>query len=213
MKPDLIKQLAVTYELCSGRMLSDGAMNAIVDEFDRHDPGDVSKALTRCMLECKGYISPADIISRIIEQDGRPSPDEAWALVPKSEDDSVCWTKEMSESYGVCRHLFPDMVAARMAFLSAYRERLQDARTSGKNVNWQMSLGHRRDERKDCLKTAVLDGKISASYALSLCPGIDPRLLVAPEERKMLPEPEEINRPSPEEFRKLLDGLTKKVGI
>jgi len=181
MRPDLLRKIAVTYELCAGRTLSEPAAEAVADILDRYQPEALSRALDLCVKECRGAMSPADIITRVEQMDGRPAPDEAWGLIPKDEERSVCWTSEMCSAFEACRHLIDsDHVAARMAFLSAYRSAVQEARSENRPVKWSLSLGHNPAEREDCAARAVLEGKISKGRALMLCPCLDEsRLLEA----------------------------------
>ncbi len=44
-------------------------------------------------------------ISGFAENDGRPGPEEAWALVPKDEETSVVMTEEMAAAAGAARPL------------------------------------------------------------------------------------------------------------
>jgi hypothetical protein len=196
VKENLIKKLAVTFELCGGVVLSEGAMLQIVDDLEAYPEAALSAALDRCRAEVRGRLTPADITQRI--DDGRPGPEQAWALLPKDEDCSVCWTDEMRVAFGVCCSLIgSDMVAARMAFLEAYRGEVQKAKSQGTPVNWQISLGHRKSEREDCIRNAMLDGKITQEHALSMCPDI--------KIPNMLPDRSDVMQ--------LVDSLSKKMTI
>lgn len=172
MKENLIKKLAVTFELCGGVTLSEGALNQIIDDLSQYSETALSKSLDRCRAEVRVRLTPADIIQRI--DDGRPGPEEAWALLPKNEDVSVCWTREMAVAYGVCCSLIgSDMVAARMAFLEAYRKEVQISKSGGIPIKWEVSFGFVKSERHDCLRNAVLEGKIERGSALAMCPEMD----------------------------------------
>lgn len=176
MKLSLMEKLSVTFELCGAARLSEAAINVILDDLSGYTEEQISKSLDRCRAECRGRLTAADIIQRI--DDGRPSPDEAWALCPKSESASVCWTVEMAEAYGVaCSLIGHDDVAARMAFISAYKTAVQEARLQRLPAKWEVSLGHSANEREDCVLRALREGKISQSKALLLAPGIENKQL------------------------------------
>ena len=57
----------------------------------------VLKALTRCRREVKGMLTIQDVVSRI--DDGRLGVEEAWAMMPFSESQSVVWTEEMAQAF------------------------------------------------------------------------------------------------------------------
>jgi hypothetical protein len=102
----------------------------------------------------------------------RPGPDEAWAMMPRSEDDSVVWTEEMAKAWSVASALVnphrverPDWVAARMAFREAYARACEEARAQGRSVRWQVARGHRKDNLEDVLHEAVRLGYLTPAEA------------------------------------------------
>jgi hypothetical protein len=179
MKKDLLKKIAVTYELCAGRTLSEPAAEAFARMLDRYPPAALSQALDTCVRECRGALSPGDVITRVEQLDGRPTAEEAWAMLPSSESASVCWTTETAEAFGACRSLIGvDTYGARQAFCAAYKRSVQANRLAGLPAKWELSLGYGQSEREACVSRALSEGKITQQRALALCPALDvPRLL------------------------------------
>ena len=68
MDKRLIQKLAVTFEVCGSRRLSEAAMKIIVQDLKRENPEDLSKALDTCRREISGPLSLADILRRIRSQ-------------------------------------------------------------------------------------------------------------------------------------------------
>ena len=92
---------------------------------------------------------PADIVAQIdgnARLDGRPGPEEAWAVAVKAADErsTFAWTDEMAQAWGVARVIFDrgDEIGARMAFKEAYGRFVLDARRDGRPVAWMHSIGH-----------------------------------------------------------------------
>jgi len=170
MHPETIKKLAVTNELIGGRQMSDAAIEALIAALDLFGDDAVCKALERCVRECRGWLAPADIISRI--DDGRPGPDEAWALCPKTEAESAIWTDEMADAWGVVSGLVDagDLVAARRSFIDAYEKRVKQARERGRPVRWTPTLGNDSAGRERALRAAVDAGKLSPHHVAGLLP-------------------------------------------
>jgi hypothetical protein len=118
---------------------------------------------------------PADIIFQIERRNPdnqRPGPDEAWARMPRSEDDSVVWTEEMAYAWGVASPMVnpcmvdrPDWIAARMAFRDAYTRACDAAKAQCKPVRWFVARGHRKDNLEDVLNEAMRLGYISGDDA------------------------------------------------
>ena len=92
----LLEALAVTAEL-TGTELSEAAARAMVADLQAYPAQQVLVALTRCRRELKGRLTIAAVLERL--DDGRPGPNEAWAMIPQDEAGSVVWTQEMAEAF------------------------------------------------------------------------------------------------------------------
>lgn len=168
MDQRLIDKIAVTFELVGGTRLSEAAANVVIADLEKHNPVALSKALDRCRNECKGKLTPADIHSRV--DDGRPSPNEAWGLIPQNEGTTVVWSEEMCKAMESSWPLIHDRVAARMAFLEAYKKLLDTARAERRPVKWSISLGENRESRLPILNRAIIEGKITEDEAMKALP-------------------------------------------
>jgi len=166
---NLIKAIAVTAELTATEISVDAA-RVMAEDLAQYPEELVMKALTKCRRELKGRMSLAEVISRI--DDGRPGPEEAWAMIPKDESGSVVWTQEMAEAFGVAIPLIDsgDTVQARMAFVEVYRARCAAARDAGISVKWIPSLGHDPMGREHVLLDAVERGRLTAQHVSGLLP-------------------------------------------
>jgi hypothetical protein len=118
---------------------------------------------------------PADVIAQIVgraEQDGRPGADEAWALAMSSRDESrtVVWTAEVSEAWGIARHVLTagDEVGARVAFRDAYNRLVEAARSKRKAPEWQVSFGFDAQQREAALIEAHKAGLLPAPQMVAL---------------------------------------------
>ncbi|HSW83474.1 MAG TPA: hypothetical protein VLH12_08370 [Usitatibacter sp.] len=163
----VIQALAVTAEL-TGSQLSEAAARVMVADLSPYPERQVLGALSRCRKELRGRLTVSDVIARL--DDGRPGPEEAWALMPLNERATVVWTEEMAGAWGVALPLLEegDRIAARMAFLESYRARVQKARDAGSPVRWTVSLGHDPHERAAVIAEAARLGRISEDRAQQL---------------------------------------------
>lgn len=170
---ELLQAVAVTAELC-GRTFSEGAARMFVHDLAGFDEQAVMKALARCRREVKGILTIQDVVSRI--DDGRPGVEEAWAMLPLDEAQSVVWSAEMAEAFGVARGLIDDgdRVAARMAFKETYTRLVGESRDAGKAVSWSPSLGHDKRGQEAVLAEAVAKGRLSYEHAQSIAPQLAP---------------------------------------
>lgn len=166
---ELVQAVAVTAELC-GRTFSEGAARMFVQDLSGFAEPAVIKALARCRREVKGALTIQDVVSRI--DDGRPGVEEAWAQMPFDESQSVVWTDEMAQAFGVARGLLEDgeRVAARMAFKEAYTRLIGEARDAGRPVSWTPSLGFDKNGQEAVLADAVSKGRLSYEHAQELAP-------------------------------------------
>ncbi len=166
---ELIKAVMVTAELMGTALSADGA-RVMCDDLDAYPEPQVMAALTRCRREVRNRLTLADIIARL--DDGRPGPDEAWAMIPRSEAETVVWTDEMAQAHGMALPLLEagDQVAARMAFREAYARLVTQARADRVPVRWMPSLGHDRDGREQPLREAVHLGRLQSDAVAKLLP-------------------------------------------
>lgn len=167
----LLEAVAVTAELC-GRIFSEPAARVFVMDLEGYPEPAVLAALTRCRKEVKGILTVHDVLSRI--DDGRPGAEEAWSMMPFDEAQSVVWTDEMAQAFGVCGPLLAegDKVAARMAFRETYNRLCAKAKDERLPVNWTASLGHDTRGRAAVLQEAVSLGRLPYEYAQQFCPAL-----------------------------------------
>lgn len=165
----LLEAIAVTAELC-GRVFTAPAAKVFVADLAGYPEHQVLGALRRCRREVRGMLTVQDVVSRL--EDGRLGAEEAWAMLPKTEADSVVWTAEMAEALRICQPLLNDgeHVAARMAFKQAYERLVAQARDAGTAADWQVSLGHDPRGRDKALREAVERGRISLEHAQAIAP-------------------------------------------
>jgi hypothetical protein len=151
---ELLEAIGVCCEI-TGTRLSEPSVRAMANDLARYPHQQVMGALTRCRREVRNRLTLADVIERL--DDGRPGPQEAWSIVAPTLNDegpTIVWTDEMAHAMGVARTC-DDAVAARMAFLEAYRTNCQRARDSGTQARWTPSLGHDKGGRDGPLLAAV----------------------------------------------------------
>lgn len=165
----LIEAVMVTAELC-GRVFSEAAGRVFVADIERYPEQQVLGALARCRREVRGALTLNDVVSRL--DDGRPGVEEAWAMIPKTEDDSAVWTTEASQAFGVAIGLLDagDAIAARMAFKETYTRMVQQARDAGQPVEWHVTLGHDPRGRDGVLAVAVQQGRLTLDRARMYAP-------------------------------------------
>lgn len=169
--PDLVRALAVTAEL-TGALLSQEAARMMLADLEGFDERAVLTALHRCRLELRGHLTIGAILDRL--DDGHPGPETAWAMVAElTEDDTVVWTAEIAESYGLVRGL-DDRVAARMAFLEQYRHKLAAARAAQRPPDWTLSLGMDPTKREGPIRAAVAQGRLSDTVVRAALPPAEP---------------------------------------
>lgn len=166
----LEQALMLTAELL-GTPLSVGAARLMLADLAAYPEATVLAALTRCRREVTGRLTLAAIVERL--DDGRPGPEAAWAGCPRDEGETVVWTDETRDAFGVAGPLLAagDRVGARMAFLEAYRRGVAEARAAHTPVAWSVSLGHAVAAREGPITAAVTDGRLEAGAVAGLLPG------------------------------------------
>jgi len=177
LNEQILEGLAVTIALC-GTAWSQQATQAACLKLQRKYPvRSVLAALDRCQDECKGRLALGDIVERIEEANagGWPGPNEAWAAVGTMDEYStlVCVAEAFAARATVATRgedgkpslLERDEVAARMAFLEAYKRMVSAAKAEQRRPCWQVSLGSDRAGRQRALLQAVERGWLPRAEA------------------------------------------------
>lgn len=177
---NLIEEIKATAEIY-GKQMSEMAAILLIGELKAFPESAVQFALGKCRKELRTFPTLADIISRI--DDGRPGPEEAWAMIPKDEYSSVVWTEEMAEAFGVARGMIEtDEIAARMAFRETYSKLLAASRSAGVPVKWTPSFGVDKESRAAAVELAVQKNRISQGHAANLLPDLQPQVQISQSE-------------------------------
>lgn len=127
---------------------------------------------------------PADVIAQLqgaAADDGRPGPEEAWAIAMRSQDeaDTVVWTEETAQAQAIARPILAagDEVGARMAFKEAYGRLVAEARSAGRAPAWSASLGFDQQLRQLALDAAVHANRLPRGEAFQLTAPVSAPLL------------------------------------
>lgn len=174
MNDRILKAIAVVAEL-SGTELSKAALLTMEADLSEYPEQAALRALDRFRKESKFRLTLAAIIELIEQEDGRPSADEAWAMCPRSEEDSVFWNDEIQTAMGIARPVLDsgDKVGARMAFRDAYERLVREARAQNRRPDWSLSLGWDKAGRAVAVTKAVASGLISQQAAQQYLPAPD----------------------------------------
>lgn len=202
------KALAVLAQVHGRGQIDDDVADTYEADLAPYPEPQVLAALDRCRRELRTFPTIADILARM--EDGRPGPEEAWAMIPKDEIGSVIWTDEMRQAYGIVRELLAqDPVAARMAFREAYLRLITEARSSARPTRWSPSFGMDPAGRAMALQLAVHARRITDAEARALLPDYADMT----EPRKALPgpadRPVDMSRLSGVIDQILIDGPTR----
>lgn len=164
-----------------GKQVSVEMLSVAFAALSDYDLRDIERALTMHVRDReRGQFppKPADVIDRLMpdpKNDGRPGPDEAWAMMPRDERQSAVITDEMATAMGAASSLLAegDTIAARMAFKDVYSREVANARAQGKPVRWFASLGHDVTSREAVIRQAVQQGRLSHAQAVKHIPHLD----------------------------------------
>lgn len=155
-----------------GQLMSSNAAEMIAQDLAEHPPELIGNALRACRRELTGRLTLAAILQRVHGADGRPEPNEAWAIAMQSMDEAetVLMTPEIQKASAAAAPIYQagDKVGARMAFLSAYERFTCAARQDAKPVEWQLSLGYDQASRSRAIQEARVLGRLPAPTAALL---------------------------------------------
>ena len=150
-----------------GRTLSAEAIAMMAARLEREDRSLVNKALTRCMDECKGRFSLADILDRMPDQP--IGADAAWEMAMRlnigDEDATVIAPHAILAAFPHALWRDGDKIAARMAFKDAWPRALE-----AWGMGNEVSEGNNPERREPAIMEAVANNLISPRMAQVLLP-------------------------------------------
>ncbi|MEX3614055.1 MAG: hypothetical protein VB141_09985 [Burkholderia gladioli] len=118
--------------------------------------------------------TPASILKHLpAMSDGRPEPDEAWAIAIRSADEreTVVWTQEIAEAWAIAAPVFDgDEIGARMAFKAAYARIVDRNRGLNTAPQWVVSQGFDVQRRVEVVEHAVRAGRLQLTHAQAVVP-------------------------------------------
>lgn len=176
----IMQHLAATAEL-TGLEISPTALAMMASDLSMYQEDVIIKALAMLRRESRYKMTLAGIIEQIekLSPDGRPGVDEAWAMIPRTENATVVWTEEMANAHSVAAPLLEegDKVAARLAFKEKYQALVEENKRNGIPVKWSVSFGYDVREREAALVEAVRLNRLDVHHAMMLMPPESHRVL------------------------------------
>lgn len=155
-----------------GQTISAQAAQMMAEDLAEHPAELIANALRACRRELAGKLTLAAILQRVHGADGRPEPNEAWAIAMQSMDEAqtVLMTPEIQKAAAAAAPIYRagDKVGARMAFISAYDRFTCAARQAAKPVEWNLSIGHDQSNRARAIEEARVLGRLPAPAATLL---------------------------------------------
>lgn len=164
----------------ANKIIGPGAKSMFFAAMAKYPMSAVRAALSaHCLDRTRGRFTPkpADLIEQIemaIENDGRPGPEEAWAIALTSVDeaDTVVWSQETAEAFGICRPVLDSSgaISARKSFLEAYARLVAASRAACQPAQWSVSLGWETAKQTAALAKAGTAGLLTAPTIAALLP-------------------------------------------
>jgi len=170
----ILQAIGVACEVI-GQEMSPAAMATIAKKLVVWDQELAIKAIERAMEEAKGRISLSDILKHLPDPLGYRGPEESWSAVCVAitdEDRTIFVTDEEMKAIAVAAGPMEagDKIAARMAYLEAYKKALAQARTNQKKAKYRISPGRDQALREQAIIDAGNNNLISRSQVVDMLP-------------------------------------------
>jgi hypothetical protein len=162
-----------------GSELKPATLALIAHDLEPYALPTIATALARCRAEVGARFTQSVVMERVRGADGRPGPNEAWAMVLKArdEDETVVWCQEMEMGWWAAVEILRngDRFGARLAFIDAYTRHVSEARISGKPAKWTVSPGRDPELRRLAVEQACAEGLLAQDQARMLAPPVEDR--------------------------------------
>lgn len=173
--------LAATFDVLgktpAAKVVSPSAQALFFQALAEYPLPQVRAALAAHVKRGKFTPTPADIVEHIeaaTNGDGRPGPEEAWAIALASQDerDTVVWTAETAQAWNTARAVMDTSgpISARKTFTETYTRLVAAARAQRVPVKWSVHLGWDKVGQAMVLQRAVQQGLLPAPSVVGLLP-------------------------------------------
>jgi hypothetical protein len=156
----------------SNQIPSDRVVMSVFEDLGDYELDAVKAALRHHSKHSRFAPTPHDIVSLLDSGNRRLSADEAWAMMPRDESETLVWTEEMAAAYDIAYGLIMegDRIAARMAFKAAYERFCEEAGRVARPVRWKVSIGYDKAKIEPVLQKAVQMNLITHHQAAAYLP-------------------------------------------
>ncbi|WP_186260031.1 hypothetical protein [Burkholderia gladioli] len=173
-KRPFIDALKLAHKTARQPLPEPDVMDVFWAQLSPHPLDAVLRALSHHVATSEFAPTPASILKHLPKaSDGRPGPDEAWAIAIRSADEreTVVWTQEIAEAWTIARPVFDgDEIGARMAFKDAYTRICERNRQLGVAPQWSVSQGFDAEKRITAVNQAVQAGRLALPQAKAAVP-------------------------------------------
>lgn len=160
-----------------GRAASEGVLMLWMEDLLEFPENEILDALKRYREDRRNQKAPTvgQIIALIrrVEEDGRPSPDEAWAIIKPlvhNENLSAIVIPEMKDGYSAAWALGRDEIGARRAFIDTYNRSVEANRAAGIPCEWGIWPGLDKGMLADVISQGLQDGRLKREDVKHLLP-------------------------------------------
>jgi len=158
-----------------GYEISDGKAMMLAGDLENLSIQQINAAWKIYRLSSKGVRMPT--VGQLAEliDDGNPSAQIAWNMIPKDEDSSTFWTEEMRLAWAVANDQIREgnITGAFFAFKETYERALNDSRFSGRKTKWSPSFGFDKSKRETAVIEAIVNNRISLGRGLDFYPELE----------------------------------------
>jgi hypothetical protein len=162
--------------MAGGKALSNGAMEFCFEVLADYPFDLIKQAVKAHAKTAKFAPAPADIISLLEQKNKRPTADEAWTIVPKSERESAYLTAEMMTAWCQVSNQYydGDKIGARMGFKAVYERECESAVIQRIPIKHSLTRGDDKEHLKTTVENGLRVGYCSDSEARNILPYLEP---------------------------------------
>lgn len=160
---------------CHDADLSEGKVAMMELDLRKYTTEEINAAWTAYRARPANLKMPTAAQLRGYLQDGHPSVNEAFSMLPKGEDESVVWSEEMRTAWSNAAAMIEGGTAssAFFAFKDAYEQAVDEARLAGRRPRWSCSFGRDHSGREQAVLRAIEKKRINLETASSMLPEIE----------------------------------------
>lgn len=158
-----------------GESISESRMQMFASDLSDYSAKEINEAWKKYRSTPTNLKMPMPAVLKQLVDDGHPTAQESWAMIPRDDRASVVWSDQMRSAYAVAEPLIREgnISGAFFAYREEYDRLIANARMNRQKPKWSASFGDDKSGRDAALIVAIEKGRLTPERAVQFYPELE----------------------------------------